>query len=268
MKAADRNCRPGAMRSVAVIVGLSTALFAAPAHASGPSVAATAGVEAMNRDGLAEFAPFDPDVSSLIVSPVLTWYVRRFLTLHSHDAQAATFVEQLRRSGVAIDATVHAARGRSDYTERIASLEREDLGVKTLWDQPQGPTDYAWTFSTEMRFRDGLNDERPVDSGNPQLRAPFYARDGIRAVRLEAADGARALFVFWGAQAVLTDLRRRMSANVWRTMSQGFTEAELSISNLALYRRGAVAVPLRADEDSARSPFPRQRAPTSSSTAP
>ena len=177
MRPNDRSCKLGAMRSLAAIAALTTTLLAAPAFADAPKSAASPAVAAMNRDGFAEFASFDADVSSLMVSPVLTWYVRRFLTLSSHDAQAAAFVDKLRRSGVAIDATVHAARDRSGYTERVASLEREDLGVKTLWDQPQGPTDYAWTFNAEIRFRDDLGDRRSVDSAPwPSRRSPARTR--------------------------------------------------------------------------------------------
>jgi hypothetical protein len=248
MRAYDRNCKLGAMRRMTAIATLAAAVMAVPAQATDSKFPSTSLVETMNRDGFAEFASFGADVPNLMVSPVLTWYVHRFLTLSSHDAQAAAFIDQLRRSGVAIDTTVHAARDRSGYTDRISSLEREDLGVKTLWDQPQGADDYAWTFNTEIRFRDDLGDKRPVDSDGPYVRAPFYARDGIRAVRLGAADGSRTLFVFWSTRAALADLRKRMSPDVWQSISKGFIESALSISNLALYRRSTIPIRVRSDE--------------------
>ncbi|HEY0615449.1 MAG TPA: hypothetical protein VGC96_12435 [Candidatus Elarobacter sp.] len=235
-------------RTTTVIAALVLAFLGVPAEAKSAQPAYATTVETLNRDGFAEFASYGEDYSTVMVSPAMSWYVHRFLGVRAHDARAAAMVERLRADGVSISATVHAARGRTSYTDRTAAVERADLGIATQWDQPEKPGDFAWSFTAAMGFRDELGDGRAADSPESYLQAPFYARDGIRAVRLDARSGSRTLFVFWATKAVLTDVRRRMSPQTWASMSTGFTQSELNVSQLFLHLRNGVPVGIRADE--------------------
>jgi hypothetical protein len=215
-------------------------LLAAPARADDPRTTST--VEAMNREGFAEFAAIKADIKDPVMSPLLMWYLHRFLGMKSHDPQARALLEQLRRSGVAIDTTMHAVRGQSGYTDTVASHESEDLAAKTVWDQPTERMSQAWELKVQILIDDTFayfDPNRPEES---RLTAPFYARDGIRAVRLDAANGSRALFLFWATPSVLTDLRARMSPSLWQTMSSGFTESGISIANFIVRCSSGMAV--------------------------
>jgi hypothetical protein len=222
-------------------------LLVAPARADEPRSRVTSTVEEMNRPGFAEFAAIKADVKDPMVSPLLMWYVHRFLALKSHDEQARALVGQLRRSGVAIDATMQAVRGRSAYTDTVASYESEDLAAKTVWYEPK--VDYeAWELKVEIHIHDTLGDYFDTDPDTSRVRAPFYARDGIRAVRLDIAHGSRMLFLFWATPSVLTDLRARMSPSLWKSMSSGFTESEIMIANFGLRGWSDVPVPISAED--------------------
>jgi hypothetical protein len=232
------------MRRAGTCVLLSTTLLlAGPVRAAQPNPGAASAVEAMNRAGFAAFASFGPDHSDVMVSPFLTWYVHRLLSLHSEDPQARTLVDQLRRSGVVIDTTVHAARNRSGYTDAVASYEREDLGVATTWVQPPESLDSAWSVDVDIRTHDDLLNQLRADVDQSYLRAPFYAGDGIRAVRLDAFDGTRSLFVFLGPLAALTGMRTHMSAELWQRISRAFSPTDVEISALVLDRRSAGSFP-------------------------
>jgi hypothetical protein len=236
------------MRNAVAASAFGAMLLAGLAEASEPASRTAPTAAAVNREGFAAFAAFDRDAADVMVSPLLTWYVHRFLSLRSQDNQARELIALLFQSGVTIDATVHAARGRSNYTPTVASYERDDLAVKTIWDQGPELRDFAWTFDVDIRTHDDLLDKAAAELDVPFVRAPFSARDGIRAVRLDAADGSRSLFVFFGTQAALTDLRKRMSPELWQTMNSGFAMTDLKISDFNLRRRSGIAVPVDAKE--------------------
>jgi hypothetical protein len=192
------------------VVVLALAL-AAPAQAAGPRPGVATTVAALNRDGFAAFASLgaeyqdvaganNPDVT---VSPLLRWYLHRFLTLRSNNPAARSLVEQLRVSGVAIETTMHAYPGESEYTEAVAAHERDDLAAKTFWDPKPAAGTYrpdarlsAWSATARIRIDDDLASKQFI--GFAHYYAPFYARDGIRAIRLDAVYGSRSLFLFQG----------------------------------------------------------------------
>jgi hypothetical protein len=236
------------MRRAIAASACAAMLLAGPADGSELASQMGATTAVVNRDGFAAFAAFGRDETDVVTSPLLTWYVHRFLSLRSRDASARAFVTLLRRSGVAIDATVHAARGRSGYTDAVASYERDDLGVDTKWDLGSSPRDFAWTFEADISTHDDFLVKSSADLDLSFLRAPFSARDGIRAVRLDAANRSRSLFVFFGTQAALTDLRKRMSPELWQTVSTRFATSELVISNFVVRRRSGTRVPVEVTE--------------------
>lgn len=235
------------MRSAVAAAAIAGMLLGAPAQAAAPQAPAAGMVAAMNRAGFAEFAAAGADRLDVMVSPLLTWYVHAFLSLRSHDASARALVTRLRRSGVMIGATMRAARGRSGYTDIIASSARDDLGVTTLWDQSRG-ADYAWTAEAEMRTSDDFADKALAQLDDVSLRAPFYARDGIRAVRLDSADGSRSLFVFFGTRAILSELRRRMSVDLWQQLTGEFVPSDVLLSNFTLRQRKRVSISIAPNE--------------------
>ncbi|MDB5094985.1 MAG: hypothetical protein JWO85_3086 [Candidatus Eremiobacteraeota bacterium] len=243
------------------VVVLALALGAPRAANPSPGVADT--VAKLNRDGFAAFgavgAVVGADEPDVAVSPLLKWYVHRFLTLRSADAAARSLVQQLRGSGVVIETTMHVARGESEYTEPVAAHERDDLAAKTLWDltsEPSAPGErgYAWSMEARMRTEDDLASKQFI--GFAHLYAPYYARDGIRALRLDAVDGSRSLFLFSGTRSVLTDLRGRMSPALWQSLSTGFVQTEILLPDLSLDLHLRDDFPVDANESFGRPVLP------------
>lgn len=232
------------MRRVALAAVLLAVLFGRPA-AAGDGQSATAPVVAeMNRNGFAQFASIPTDDTHPVVSPFLMWYTQRFLTLKSPDARARALVEQLHRNGIAIETTVHAVRGRSAYSDSLARTMDDDLAVKTVWDEPGPLRDSAWQIDVRILVRDALDDYFSTDPERTRLSAPFTVRDGVRAVRLNAAGGARALYLFWATPSRLTELRAQMSPDVWQRLSSGFAESDVSIADFGLHGFFGVFVPV------------------------
>jgi hypothetical protein len=235
------------MRSM-VGAALGAVLMAAPVQAAVLPSTTSATVESINRAGFRDFAGSVPAGSYLMRSPFLTWYVHHFLSLHSADREARALIEHLRQSGVTLDATVHAAPGRSDYEDTLASYARADLGITTLWDLSPKLGDFAWTLDVAMRLHDDLVDGSKDNVYTWFVRAPFYSGDDVRAVRLDATSGARSLFVFWGTEPTLTALRNRLSPNLWRSIRDRFAVQDAVVGNFVLRRQNLITISPSADE--------------------
>jgi hypothetical protein len=201
----------------------------------------------MNRDGFVSFAKRSPG-SRILVSPLLSWYLHRVLSLQGTDARERHVLDELGRRGVAITATMRAQWGATHYTDALASLKRAELGLKTVWSVTPSDAQFAWVADVAIRLEAELVTKTSSVDGDDVIRAPFFMRDGLRGVRLDAADGARSLYLFWSQSADLDRLRAGLTPAIWQMMSREFTSADLVVSNLAVTVAGRDPIRFEADE--------------------
>jgi hypothetical protein len=200
----------------------------------------------MNRDGFVQFAKREP-TSTILVSPLLSWYVHRALSVHANDTASRALVAGLRRSGLTIDATIRAERGASGYTDATASREHDDLGVTTEWGRPPGILPLAWSFDAVITMKTEFPSGTWRTVGDDFFGGPFFSRDDLRAIRLDT-DGACSLYVFWGSDDVLNDFRRKLSPAAWDGIRGAFTPQRVIVTNFLLSRSDGFFTELAATE--------------------
>lgn len=216
------------MRGAIVVSVLATAMLGAPVGAQSDASPIAATAEAINGDGLAAFARLRAGDWDVAESPLLTWYVHRFMTLREPDPRARALLAELRAAGVSVEGRMTARRGASSYTEAVAENERSVLGLETQWEPP--PPILAWTADITIRTDDARPGTSSTDAA-AAVTAPFYERDGVRGVRLMSADGSRALYAFFGEAATITGLRTRLTPSLWQSMRREFSPSLVDLEN-------------------------------------
>jgi hypothetical protein len=84
------------------IAAMTASLWATPSAAQTVAPQSSGIVETINREGFARFAAAGTAGSDVSESPVLTWYVHRFLTLTAPDPEARAVVDALRKAGMSV----------------------------------------------------------------------------------------------------------------------------------------------------------------------
>lgn len=218
---------------LAAMVWSSSALAASGASQSD---AATSLAREINAAGFAAWSSLGDRsaVQDAMVSPLAMWYVDRFTDpAWTSLNPAVTVALKALRERTAFAGVICANATKSRFSASEAAAAARLWGVSTAWTSKSRSD-----VSIDVSMREAFSFKKQSKT------LPFAHGDGLRAVRLDSADGRAEVYLIQGTRERLLQFRTEMTEPAWERFTKQFRDAGVQVEPFHLSRSSYTEVPV------------------------